>query len=127
MNKPVRSAAQTELHLDEEGLCKYVGEKVVRVSIIEVDSDDSLSSEEESATVTRNCLSPLEEVDPAMESGLSLSGGPDAEAKEKVDHPAASGDPMGPAVAGEVESAQGERKKPNILESHESSDTEGNR
>ena len=41
MSKSVRPAAQTEQHSEENGLCKNAGEKVVRVSITEVGSDDS--------------------------------------------------------------------------------------
>ena len=71
MDKPVRPAAQTEQHYEGTSLGNYVGEKVVRASITEVESDDSWSSEEDNETVTRNRLTPLEEVAPAEESGLS--------------------------------------------------------
>ena len=115
MSKPVRPAAQTEQHSEEKDLCQDAGQKVVRVSITEVESDDSWSSDEDEDPVTRNRLTPLEEVAPAEESGLSHSGGPEAEMEEAVSQPAGAGASIGPASHGEARQAHREGKGFRIL------------
>ena len=82
LNRAVRPAAQKQRELEEKDLCKDAGQNAVRVKIIEVDSDDSLSSDEEATRITHKRVAPLEEVGPAESGGLSHSGGPEAEIAE---------------------------------------------
>ena len=102
MNKPVRPAAQNKQHSEENSLCQDAGKKVVRVSITEVERDDLWSAEEDNEPVTRNRLSPLEEVVPAEGSGLSHSGGPEAETEEHSGQSVGVGASIGPSPNGEA-------------------------
>ena len=88
---------------------------MVRVKIVEVDSDDSWSSDEETTKTTRGRKVPLEEVAPAEESGLSHSGGPEAEMEEAIGQPVGAGYSIGPVSHGEAGQAQREGKGPRIL------------
>ena len=60
MNRTVRPAAQEQRKLEEKDLCKDAGRNAVRVKIVEVDSDDSGSSDEEATEITHRRVAPLE-------------------------------------------------------------------
>ena len=101
LKRTVRPAAQKQQTLEEKDLCKNAGQNAVRVKIVEVDSDDSWSSDEEATEITHRRVAPLEEVGPAENGSLGNSGGPGAEIAEVVARPPAVVTSTGAAGNGE--------------------------
>ena len=115
MNRTVRPAAQEQRKLEENDLCKDAGQNAVRVKIVEVDSDDSWSSDEEATEITHKRVAPLEEVGPAESGSLSHSGGPEAEIAEADARPDAAATSTGAARGGEGQDDKRAKKRPRVL------------
>ena len=145
MSKPVRPAAQDNQQPTEKYICRDAGTDVVRVEIVEVERDDSWSSDDdtdsvdvrfgarkprrdlqETDRVTRDTIMPLREVDPADGGCFSHPGGPEAETGEQADHPIAIGPSTGLVVIGEV-NQDPVKERATDSAGTESSDAEGNR
>ena len=115
MSEPVRPATQNRQQPKDKYLCWNAGKNLVRVKIVEVESDESWSSDEENTGVTKDAIMPLGEVTPAGGDGLSHSGGPEAETEEQVDQLMGVGSSIGLVSDGEVKQASANEKGPRIL------------
>ena len=82
---------------------------------MEVDSDDSWSSDEDTTQITRGRIAPLEEVGPDEKGSLSHSGGPGAEIEEVVVQPDAAATSTGAACDGKGQDKPGVKRKPRVL------------
>ena len=115
LDRTVRPAAQEQQELKGKNLCGNAGQSATRVEIVEVDSDDSWSSDEDTTRITRGRIAPLEEVGPDEKGSLSHSGGPGAEIEEVVVQPDAAATSTGAACDGKGQDKPGMKRKPRVL------------